>query len=67
MIGIRATRILAGNLASEPRRHNTAAGLPGIEQHLLHRQSRLVVVQSVRVVQPANGEISFAELVVGEQ
>ena len=49
------------------RRHNTAAGLPGIEQHLLHRQSRLVIVQSVRVVQPANGEISFAELVLGEQ
>ena len=66
-VRLAATRVLAGQLTGEARRLNAAAGLPGIEQHLLDHQPRLVVVQSVRAVQRANGEISFAELVLGEQ
>ena len=62
-----AARVLAGHLAGEARRLDAAAGLPGIEQHLLDGQSRLVVVHSVRPIQRADREISLAELVLGEQ
>ena len=66
-IRLAATRVFAGQLAGEARRLDAAAGLPSIEQHLLDRQPRLVVVQSVRAVQRANSEIPFAELVLGKQ
>ena len=57
----------AGHFPGEFGGRNRVPGLPGIIYRLIYRHLRLEVVEEVRTVQRADGEVLHTELVLSEQ